>query len=112
MKGSLVPLHALISFRQVTYDLQQVDQQNLPALRDTLLTALELHQTGPRVIIVQLCLAIAGIALQMPSWSNAVEEMIESFGRNPATVPTLLQFLTLLPEELTSNTKIPITVRS
>jgi transportin-3 len=37
--------------------------------------------------------------------------MIDSFGRNAATVPTLLQFLTLLPEELNSNTRIPITVR-
>jgi transportin-3 len=95
---------------QVTYDLQQVDQQNMPALRDTLLTALERYHAGPRTIIVQLCLALAGIALQMPSWSNVVEEMIESFGRNPATVPTLLQFLTLLPEELNGNAKIPITV--
>jgi transportin-3 len=37
--------------------------------------------------------------------------MIDTFGRNPATVPTLLQFLTLLPEELNSNTRIPVTVR-
>lgn len=94
---------------QVTYDLQQVDQRNLPALRDTLLAALERHHSGPRTIIVQLCLSLAGIALQMPSWSDAVQTMIESFGRNPATVPTLLQFLTLLPEELNSNTKIPVT---
>jgi len=93
----------------VTYDLQQVDQQSLPALRDTLLTALERHHTGPRTIIVQLCLALAGIALQMPSWSNAVEQMIESYGRDPITVPTLILFLTLLPEELNGNSRIPIT---
>lgn len=35
--------------------------------------------------------------------------MISSFGQNPATVPTLLQFLTILPEEL-NNTRIPVTV--
>jgi len=38
--------------------------------------------------------------------------MIDLFGRNPLTVPALLQFLTVLPEELCSNTKIPVTVRS
>jgi transportin-3 len=65
---------------------------------------------GPRSIIVQLCLAISGLALQLPAWDNVVQGMIDSFGRNPATVPTLLQFLTLLPEELTSNTRIPVTV--
>jgi hypothetical protein len=37
--------------------------------------------------------------------------MIAAFGQNPATVPALLQFLTLLPEELNTNTRIPITVR-
>lgn len=95
---------------QVTYDLHQVDPTNLLALRDTLLTALERYHSGPRTINVQLCLAIAGLALQLPAWDNAVQTMIDSFGRNPATVPTLLQFLTLLPEELFGNTKIPITV--
>jgi len=95
---------------KVTYDLQQVNQQDLPALRDTLLAALERYHSGPRSIVVQLCLALAGIALQMPTWLDAVQTMTDSFGRNPATVPTLLQFLTLLPEELNSNTKIPVTV--
>lgn len=88
-----------------------MDEANLLPLRDTLLTALEGYQTGPKTIVVQLCLAIAGLALQLPAWDNAVHNMIDSFGRNPATVPTLLQFLTLLPEELNSNTRIPVTVR-
>jgi len=36
--------------------------------------------------------------------------MIEAFGRNPASVPALLQFLTVLPEEINGNFRIPITV--
>ncbi|KAJ7492711.1 armadillo-type protein [Mycena latifolia] len=103
-------IFAAQTFRaKVTYDLHQVDPANLPSFRDTLIAALERHHAGPRTIIVQLCLAIAGLALQFPSWTNAVQFMIDSFGRNPATVPTLLQFLTILPEELTNNHKIPIT---
>jgi transportin-3 len=100
----------LLMISQVTFDLSQVDQSHLLPLRDTLLTALERYQTGPRSIIVQLCLAISGLALQLPAWDSAVQSMIDSFGRNPATVPTLLQFLTLLPEELNGNTRIPVTV--
>jgi len=38
--------------------------------------------------------------------------MIDTFGSDPAAVPVLLQFLTLLPEEIDSNTRIPVTVRS
>jgi len=96
---------------KVTYDLHQVDSKNLPHLRDTLVTALERYQSGPRTIIVQICLALSSLALQLPSWNDVVKSMIDSFGRNPATVPALLHFLTVLPEELGSNTKIPITVR-
>lgn len=94
----------------MTYDLHQVDPANLPTLKETLLAALQTYHTGPRTIIVQLCLAVAGLALQLPSWENPVQTMIDTFGRNPATVPVLLQFLTLLPEELNTNTRIPITV--
>lgn len=94
----------------MTYDLNQVDPQNLLPLRDTLLTALERYHTGPRTIIVQLSLALAGLALQLPAWDNPAQTLIDFFGRNPATVPTLLEFLTLLPEEITSNTRIPVTV--
>lgn len=80
-------------------------------LRDTLVSALQRYHTGPRTILVQLCLALSGFALQVPSWENPVQDMIDSFGQNPAAVPALLQFLTLLPEELNGNTKIPVTVR-
>lgn len=94
----------------MTYDLHQVDQANLLPLRDTLLTALREYHSGPRTIVVQLSLAIAGLALQLPAWENVVQSMIDSFGRDPATVPTLLEFLTILPEEVNSNTRIPISV--
>ncbi|KAF9076184.1 armadillo-type protein [Rhodocollybia butyracea] len=94
---------------KVTYDLAQVAPANLPALRDTLLTALEAYSSGPRNIIVQLSLALAGLAMQFPAWDNAVDTMISKFGSNPSTVPTLLQFLTLLPEEMHTNNKIPLT---
>lgn len=95
---------------KVTYDLNQVDPVNLLSLRDTLVSALQLHHTGPKTIIVQLCLALAGLALQLPQWENAVQSMINGFGQDPATVPALLEFLVLLPEELNTNTRIPITV--
>ncbi|KAF8632582.1 hypothetical protein AX15_001790 [Amanita polypyramis BW_CC] len=94
---------------KVTYDLHQLDAQDIPALRDTLITNLERYHSGPRNILVQLCLAISGLALQYPAWTTAVQQMVDSFGRIPATVPTLLQFLTVLPEEVTTNTRIPVT---
>ncbi|KAI0756727.1 ARM repeat-containing protein [Daedaleopsis nitida] len=103
-------LFAAQTFRaKVTYDLTEMSDTDLLSLRDTLLTALETYHAGPRTILVQLCLAISALALQLPAWEDPIQTMIDSFGRNPATVPALLQFLTVLPEEVTTNTKIPIT---
>ena len=99
------------SYVQVTYDLADMNSEDLLRLRDTLLTALETYHAGPRTILVQLCLAVSALALQLPAWEDPVQTMIDMFGRNPASVPALLQFLTVLPEELTTNMKIPITVR-
>ncbi|KAJ7596941.1 armadillo-type protein [Mycena floridula] len=102
-------LFAAQTFRtKVIYDLHQVDPSDFPSLRDTLLTALQQYHAGPRTIIIQLCLAVAGLALQFPAWTDAVSTMIEAFGRDPAMVPTLLQFLTILPNEL-ANSRIPVT---
>jgi transportin-3 len=95
---------------QVTYDLEQVDPAHLLPLRDTLVGAFHRYHAGPRNILVQLCLAISGLALQLPAWDTPVQSMIEAYGRNPGTVPALLQFLTVFPEELTMNTRIPMTV--
>jgi len=103
-------LESTSHFGQVTYDLAQVDPPQLFPLRDTIIAALEHFKDGPRAIILQLCLALSGLALQLPTWTNAVEGLIDSYGQNPAMVPVLLQFLTVLPEELYSNTKIPVTV--
>ncbi|TFK41259.1 armadillo-type protein [Crucibulum laeve] len=93
---------------KVTYDLHELDQAAILSIRDTLLTAMERLHSGPKSIIVQLSLAISGLALQLPSW-NVVQTMVDTFGRNPDAVMTLLQFLTLLPEEVNTNARIPIT---
>lgn len=109
---SVLPSLTTPSFGQVTYDLAQVDPAQLFPLRDTIIAALEYFKEGPRAIILQLCLALSGLALQLPTWANAVEGLIDSYGQNPSMVPVLLQFLTVLPEELYTNTKIPVTVSS
>lgn len=95
---------------QVTHDLDQLGLPQRTGLRDSLLTGIQQYANGPRVILVQVSLALSGLAIQMQEWDDAVASMIKLLGRNPATVPALLQFLTLLPEEVTGNSRIPISV--
>ena len=95
---------------QITFDLQQLPLEAQLALRDTLLEALALYAQGPRVVQTQLCLSLAALALQIPEshWGNVVPGMIERFGGRPDTVNVLLEFLSVLPEEVAANHRIPV----
>jgi transportin-3 len=100
---------------QITYDLSQLPQTQLRPLLDSLLTHLHTYSrpsspSGSRAIIIQLCLAVADLAFQMPEWSDVIPSMIERFGRDPQGVVVLLEFLKVLVEE-SENTRLPISVR-
>ncbi|KAL9941135.1 hypothetical protein V8E36_000623 [Tilletia maclaganii] len=107
------PLEARIfaaqTFRsKAVYDLDQVPVASLPSLRDTLLDALQAYGAGPRVLQTQVALALSALALQMEEWKQVIPSVVERFGSDPAMVPALLEFLTVLPEEIVSNHRIPV----
>ncbi|CEH14085.1 Nuclear transport regulator [Ceraceosorus bombacis] len=108
-------LFAAQTFRsKVIYDLASLPTEQWAGLRATLLNALQSYVGGARVVQTQLSLTLAALALQLPDGSDAewgdrvVPAMIERFGKDPASVGTLLEFLTVLPEEVTSNARIPV----
>ena len=45
-------------------------------------------------------------------WPDVVKEMTAKFGSDPNSVGVLLEFLTVLPEEVTMNQRIPVDVSS
>ena len=59
---------------------------------------------------VQLSLALSGLALQFSGWEDPFGTLVDKFGQNPVAVPALVEFLTVLPEEM-SNSHVPISVR-
>lgn len=61
------------------------------------------------MINVQLALALANLALQFLHWNGAVQELVNALGQDSGTIPALLEFLQVLPEELSSTRRIPIT---
>ncbi|KAF4521283.1 hypothetical protein B566_EDAN002287, partial [Ephemera danica] len=54
------------------------------------------------VIITQLCLALADLALQMTSWQTPIDDLIAKYSHH--NVWPLLEILTVLPEEVNSRT--------
>ncbi|KAA1106213.1 Nuclear import receptor [Puccinia graminis f. sp. tritici] len=103
-------LFAAQTFRaKITFDLDQLPEPHRLQLRDSLLTALSQDSIiSSKIILVQLCLSLADLALQLPEWPTVVTDLIEKFGKNPQTVPILLEFLTVFPQEIVGNQKIKI----
>ncbi|CAO1616063.1 unnamed protein product [Sympodiomycopsis kandeliae] len=104
-------LFAAQTFRsKTTFDLEQVPQEARQSLKDTLLTALAAYSAGPRVIQTQLCLTLSALAIQLTDaeWPDVITGMTARFGNDPASVGVLLEFLTVLPEEVTTNHRIPV----
>lgn len=96
--------------QQITYDLEQLPAEQLLPLRDSLLSALRTFANGPRVILTQICIALADIALQLTpaQWNDPVAAMIDQFGKEPHMAAALLEFLQVLAEEYNSNFKIKV----
>lgn len=97
-------------FCQITYDLDQLPRQSLPALRDSILGLLVTFSGGPRPIRTQLCVCLANLAIQMIEWKNVLQLVGSTLGSSGGDC--ILDFLRVLPEEVTEGRKINLTVRT
>ncbi|KAM7367472.1 hypothetical protein PAMP_015369 [Pampus punctatissimus] len=72
------------------------------ALRDSLLSHIQNLKDLSPIIVTQLALAIADLALQMASWKGCVHTLIEKYNNDISSMPFLIEILTVLPEEVHS----------
>uniref|UniRef100_A0A8C1HUF8 Transportin 3 n=1 Tax=Cyprinus carpio carpio TaxID=630221 RepID=A0A8C1HUF8_CYPCA len=72
------------------------------ALRDSLLSHIQNLKDLSPIIVTQLALAIADLALQMASWKGCVHTLIEKYSNDVSSMPFLIEILTVLPEEVHS----------
>uniref|UniRef100_A0A803SRU4 Transportin-3 n=1 Tax=Anolis carolinensis TaxID=28377 RepID=A0A803SRU4_ANOCA len=72
------------------------------SLRDSLLSHIQNLKDMSHVIVTQLALAIADLALQMASWKGCVHTLVEKYNNDVTSLPFLLEILTVLPEEVHS----------
>ncbi|KAG0243782.1 Nuclear import receptor [Actinomortierella wolfii] len=95
--------------RKIVDDLYELDATSRLSLRDSLLNLVLKHKTSPRVVRTQLCLSLAGLALRLLTWENPVAFMIKHFGGSTEDVANLLEFLTVLPDEVNDNKNTNLT---
>ncbi|RKF56478.1 Uncharacterized protein C11G11.07 [Erysiphe neolycopersici] len=105
-----VKLFAATTLRgKVTYDLNQISQETLPSLRDQILGLLKTYPGTVRPIRIQLCVCLATLAIQMTTWQNVLPTIISSLGNDKNGHTCILDFLKVLPEEVTEGRKINLT---
>lgn len=83
----------------------------LPALRGQILLLLKHFAAGPKPIRVQLCVCLAILAIQMKDWNDVLPSVVQSLGDSPESHACILDFLRVLPEEVTEGRKITLSVR-
>ncbi|KAK1252902.1 hypothetical protein MKX08_004089 [Trichoderma sp. CBMAI-0020] len=103
-------LFAAITLRgKITYDLiTQVPPSELPALRNQILLLLKHYAAGPKPIRVQLCVCLAILAIQMKEWNDVLSSVVQSLSDSPESHACILDFLRVLPEEVTEGRKITL----
>ncbi|OAA64031.1 Armadillo-type fold domain containing protein [Cordyceps fumosorosea ARSEF 2679] len=103
-------LFAAITLRgKITYDIStQVPATELPALRNQILLLLKQFAVGPKPIRVQLCVCLAILAIQMKDWNDVLPSVVQSLSDSPESHACILDFLRVLPEEVTEGRKITL----
>ncbi|KAI1400383.1 ARM repeat-containing protein [Hypoxylon fuscum] len=104
-----VKLFAATTLRgKITYDLQtQVPTSAVLAVRTQLLDLLKRYAPGPKPIRVQLCVCLAILAIQMQDWKDVLSVVVSTLGDESHAC--ILDFLRVLPEEVTEGRKITLT---
>ena len=109
---------ALTLHSKIQQDFDELPVPQLMPLRAGLMQHVAAFTAGPRNVLNRVCLALAAFAVQTaPSWGpqrpqqsqhpggdcgGVVPVLLESFGAQQATWPSLLELLTVLLEEATS----------
>ncbi|KAL2811687.1 armadillo-type protein [Aspergillus granulosus] len=89
---------------KIMFDLDQLPAESVVALRDSVLNLLVIFGTGPRPIQTQLCVCLASLAIQMIQWKDVLVIVGSSLGSSAGDC--VLEFLRILPEEVTEGRKI------
>ncbi|RMZ76746.1 hypothetical protein DV737_g4727, partial [Chaetothyriales sp. CBS 132003] len=91
---------------KIIYDLHQLPDDALTPLRDSMLQLLQLYSSGPRPIRTQLCVCVAGLAIQMTAWKNVLGTVGSAVGNSADGGDCMLDFLRILPEEVIEGRKV------
>ncbi|KAI9706959.1 MAG: Nuclear import receptor [Bogoriella megaspora] len=94
---------------KIILDLYQVPPGTTLQLRDSVLELLIRYRAGPKPIRTQLSVCLANLALQMTEWKDVLPFVVRTISGNPQSIASVLEFIHVLPEEVTEGRKINLT---
>ncbi|CCG80943.2 Uncharacterized protein C11G11.07 [Taphrina deformans PYCC 5710] len=94
---------------KIQYDFHQLPPEALGSLRDSLVGLVHRYAGGPRPILIALCVALATLALQMSEWTTVLQDMTSTLSGDAKSWNALLQFISVLPEEISESRKMSLT---
>lgn len=108
MEGLRRACGVLLTPPQIVFDLDQLPAESVLELRDSVLNLLVAFASGPRPIQTQLCVCLASLAIQMLAWKDVLATVGSALGNSAGDC--VLEFLKILPEEVTEGRKINLSV--
>lgn len=88
---------------KIQNSFNELPQNSHESLRDSLIAHVgQITNETDAVIVTQLCLAVADLALLMASWKQPVIDLLDMLSPQPQSVWPLLEILTVMPEEIDS----------
>lgn len=91
---------------KIVFDFYQLPRESLPQLRDSIISLLASYAKGPKPIRTQLCVCLANVAIQMLEWKDVLSTVVGALGSDPNSIACVLEFIHVLPEEVTQGRKI------
>ncbi|VDM48191.1 unnamed protein product [Toxocara canis] len=93
--------------QKLLHNMRELPPSSHKALHDSLMNHLSSFECYPLekngVIIMQLCLALSDLYLQVPEWTNFIAEILDKFtSMSEDKTPVLLNLLKVFPEEIQS----------
>jgi len=95
---------------KIKYDFHQVTSENREALKNDVLQLLIVYSVGPRPILLQICVSIAALGMQLKTWTTVVLDVVAVCQTAGNSEEALLQFLAVLPEEVYDHRRMILTV--
>lgn len=86
---------------KIQYNFHELPVDSHESLRNSLLDHLDiLSQSSFITVQTQIYIALSDLIMLMNSWENPVPEIIQRFTNPPDRMNALIEFLTILPEEI------------